>query len=369
MDDKIQKKGNKREIIIKMDNIKLLINCKDHDYEEVLAESLVNLQKGFLVACGGGLETGNSEEAEWADLILEERGNDEGTAEVGDGGSKYMYLTEIRDGNSEGDIIYKYEEVSTIAERLRTRFRELTGKCCLLRSDGKGVIIGFCSGMGGVGKSVLALSVARELAEEGQKRVLYLSFEPLSSGQIYMGGGAEVRPSGDYLYYLFSKKGEVPPDLGEFLFHDSYGVESFRIRSDRNELADLSWEQSEIFLDALLQSRRHDYICVDFDGDGTEKSKRLALSSFRLFMIGREGVLSEARKKQLLDSWNLTEEESASLIVDVCNFCKEEKRGNTVYVPKDEGSFREKNGYVEIGLHRAFGLGVRKLAEEIRRNV
>lgn len=342
--------------------IRVMIACKDWEYGHALAEGLANLQRGFLISCAEPGADGFAEAAACADLVL----TDVTGTENGQLQNKTLLLTEVRPESETDSVLYKYDRVSVLAERLRWKFRSLTGKRCLLTSNGKGLMIGFCSGSGGVGKSVLAISAARELAEERRKRVLYLSFEPLNAAEVYMKKRRPVSPMGDYLYYLFSGKENVLSDPGAFLACDEYGVETFCSIDGRNELSGLNWEQTEQVLDALLRQCSHDYICLDFDGNGSEVCRKLAVHAFKTFWVRKADAVSVYKQKALFRSFSFSFDEP--MFTEVVNFDRGLETHGGISVPEDRSSFREQKGGTEILLHRDFGMGVRKIVEEIRRD-
>ena len=281
--------------------------------------------------------------------------------------NKTVFFSEDKFYAEEKNGIWKYEEVPVIAEKLRMKYREVTGVECLIFSNEKGTVIGFSSGSGGSGASCVALGTARELAEEGYKKVLYLSFEPFPCVSVYMGEMNSVQPIGDYLYYLFSGRADAVLDPGSFLFHDEWGVESFRYPIGVNELSLLTIEQCRKFLRSILDFRRYDYICVDIPGNGSDRNRKLAEDCYHLFLVRRPGLVGKKKQEQLLEAWGYSESDGKGWISRVCNFWNGEEEQAEYRIGKEADAFREKNGKIELHVDRTFGRGVKELAEEIRR--
>ncbi|MDD2216273.1 MAG: hypothetical protein PHR60_02035 [Eubacteriales bacterium] len=268
--------------------------------------------------------------------------------------------------------LFKYAGVAEISAALQIIYGQLSGKRQFNYTDLNTEIIGFTGACGGVGKTSLAIATARELASFHNSKVLYLSMEEIESTEIYLSGVGGTGNLSDYLYYLFSEREQhiaTYPD--GFLFVDEWGVECFHPSNGMNESKWLSEEKLSHLLKTLCNSRNYHYICLDFDVHISQSLLYLLKSCQKILLIddGRPlSIYKNQRFKTVLHT--LYGEDLESRMIPVRNKWNGEVREEILpaeyYLDYDEESFQIRGNRIEINIHNGFGMGVKKIAEEIR---
>jgi MinD-like ATPase involved in chromosome partitioning or flagellar assembly len=270
---------------------------------------------------------------------------------------------------------YKYAGVLAISAEIQTVYATITGKSridhCNLQTD----IIGVTSATGGVGKTTVAFAIARELSSYHNCKVLYLSLEDIESTAAYLSIDNGKCTISDYLYYLFSEREEhisSYPDV--FLLTDECGVDVFRPSKGMNELKGLSKEKMSYFLGSVCSHMHYHYICLDFDADLSEQSAYLVNICQKVLIIDDGRPPSIYKNNKLINYLGFCYGENFKhKILKVRNKWSgeiENLPGPEAYVLEDDSeSFQYRDGYIEMNMNRSFGLGVKKLAKEIREKV
>ncbi len=370
-----------------MSKIRLLIASEDQEYASALARILVNKYDSFHVetAFENWEEKFTDENLKKEfDLILWETSpKDKSKAQKSNYEKKILLLTEEKFAENftlseqkVSNLIYKYAGAAKIASDLSFYYLELSGKTKTAHTAASSELLFFTSAAGNVGKTVLSIATARELSAFHRQRVLLLSFESPESIGFYLNGAGGNRGLNDYLYYLFMKNNQdVAPDPDAFLAVDRWGVEFFCPSRLKNELPELTIEQAQLLISALCSFRNYDYICCDIMASASERCFALFEIASKLILIDDGKPLSLLKNEKLRSAYSFFQSGSAeerSLIVT--NKWKNEYDAapddkSDIYIENDPDSFRMTSVGMEIEMDRCFGLGVKKLAEKIRRKI
>ena len=165
------------------------------------------------------------------------------------------------------------------------------------------------------------------------------------------------------------------PNPEAFLSADRWGVEFFRPSGLKNELTELSQEQLRILFSSLCSFRNYDYICCDFVASSSQKCFAFFELAARIVLIDDGKPISLFKNERLWSAYTLIRKEFADeAIIKLTNkwkdqdeFCIPDK--SDIYIEYDPDSFRFTGTGIEVEMDRSFGLGVKKLAEKIRRKI
>lgn len=272
-------------------------------------------------------------------------------------------------------VLYKYAGAAELSAALQIIYDRIKGKERLPVSDLHTEIIGFTGASGGVGKTSIAISVSRELSLNHNCSVLYLSLEELESTEVYIIGQGGRGTLSDFIYYAFSKsEAFLASNLDNFIITDEYGLNAFRPSKGINELKFFPSDKLSFFIEKIIKSRRYKYICLDFNADTSPQMIFLLQCCSRVFLIEDDSPLSKYRNRRLLNylNYNCGENPKDQIIRIHNKWTGDSERlqqKETITVDYDTDSFRYCETHIEISINQGFGMGVKKIAEEIRRKV
>lgn len=380
---------------------KLLLVDRDPEYGRALSRAISNLYHEFEITIiqldpQGTSEMENRIDFQSYDLILI-GGYPEETAAViageitkksGSAEDRIVILAEydveslVRQSENTAKrfwYIYKYENVGEIISNLSYLIGAVTGRRSLLKKSTAPVMIGFYGVCGGTGRTSVAFGTSRELSRYHDKKVLYLSFEEIPSIGMFMQSNLERRKIGDYLYYLLEKQDESLCGHPEgFTVSDEFGVEVFYPSKGRNDLNELTQEELILFFKVISDSCRYDYIILDLNSDLAEKTLYLMSLCSKIIMIQSDDPVSAFRTQKFISYMDqLTDskwKDRAILAVNKANSLESVmEEGDVSYsdglkrihIEKDDNSFRFTANHLDIDISHVFGIGVKKIADEI----
>ncbi len=342
-----------------MGSVQIKISIKDYEYAVALAKALSCHYSEF------HLKIRNAEEnADDWDILLVDGDKKEKCKKMRED-PNVLGLCNYWPKKTKEGFIYRYSGVVEISSRILIAYGEKSGKCLKDRPSGK--IFGFTGAAGGVGKTVITIAVARELALSYNSNILYISLEEAESTSMYFPNDMGKVNLSDYLYYIFTNK-EGSIDLRAFVLSDSYGVDGFRPCWSLNELRELSPDEISVFFNTIIN--KYEYVLVDFGGHPWEATRLLCSLCTKIILIDDSGPLSLLRNQSLLRFCDSGKGNAfTDKIIAVHNKWTEEShvkdKKNEFFIEKDEESFQIKGNMIEIDIHNRFGMGVKKLAEEI----
>ncbi|HYE69370.1 MAG TPA: hypothetical protein VEA58_12205 [Anaerovoracaceae bacterium] len=379
-----------------MSAYKLLIAEKDLEYGRALSRAVSNLHNEFeitivdLGALGKAKSFGRIAYQEY-DLILI-GGCPDGTAEKISSKisncSKVVILTDYsvenllkQSENNENHYwyLYKYENINNLVADLNYLIAFITGKKSLMRKTFTPELICFYSVSGGAGKTVIALGTSRELSRYHDKRVLYLNFEEIPATELYLKNNKENRNIGDFLYFLFEKNNVNLCSHPEgFTSHDEFGVETFYPTKGRNDLNHLTQEELICFLKLISDSCRYDYITMDLRNDLSEETLFLLNQCGRIILIQNDDPVSKYKNSKFLaylsERTTFNFKDRIILAINKVYGLESEMdnskdfnlyHSKSITIEKDDNSFRYTLSHLDIDLNHAFGIGIKKIADEI----
>lgn len=252
--------------------------------------------------------------------------------------------------------LYKYSCISVMTSALRLFYGKLSGcQNPFISFEKQPFIVGVFSGSGGIGTTAVSIFLARELAERKEKKVLFLSLEELESADVYFKFPQEHGGMGDYLYYLFSedKKKKYATFYSAFQFEDSYGVQLFYPSKSENELCHLSLDEIKVFISSISKIGTYDYIVLDI---GNHLSKEMVFwleHCNQCILLGNGSLLSDQKNKKRVERLKRQYRFDSTSVLQWS-------------VSRDEETFQEVDGMIEIRCNYEFGSEVRRLADKIK---
>lgn len=371
---------------------RLLIADNDMEYGRALARAISNLHSEFEVAIIRGEELDRHIKNSKIDfhkysLILIGGFPDRTAEEIGGripNSGCVIILTEdavenlkIQAENPERKFwyIFKYCNVSDLISDLNFLIAYLTGKKRFLKKSFAPELIGFYSICGGAGNTVCAFGTSKELSRHHDKKVLYLSFEEMPATELLIKYNTRNLTIGDYLYYLLEKQNVNLCSHPEgFTYADDYGVESFLPSSGPNDLNDLTQEELIAFLKIISDSCRYDYVVLDFNTRLSGETLFLMNLCSKIIVLQNDNPVSKFKTGKLMAYLsklsNFNDKDRFLIVVNHTDSPgitedTEETGCKMICIEQDENSFRFARNHLEIDIYHGFGIGIKKIADEI----
>lgn len=223
-------------------------------------------------------------------------------------GDNIVYLTD-QESLAEMDYagnrfsIYQYSPAGTIVAAVFDIYTHLTGRQFSLvrRDDVK--VFAFASCCGGSGCTTLTRAFCQEMTRFRGKRVLCISLEDVESAGDFMPVTEGIKTEGEFLYRLLGKG--TRPFLDSYLVKDDFGVCSFFPPQGRNPLGELTREDMNTLLAALMDSGRFDVIAADLSTCLSEAAVAVMDTAERICLIAKTpepGKREESYRNQLRSS-------------------------------------------------------------------
>ncbi len=363
-----------------MNFIRILALTGDNDYARALGKALMLKDPIFQVDIAsyeefqmGILEKETNKDNYCIFILDEELKGKYDFKSLGLAGlKKIIWIGDSPNIDNEENFIYKYGGLSSISSEIKMTHARITNRRRAWFLNNKAPIIGFTSAAGGVGLTSIAISTARELSLSGYLNILYISFEENESASVYINFDGGRLTIGEYLYYLFARpKSEIWADIDSFVLTDIHGFSAFRPAKGINELSRLDCDQQLYFLKSLTDSLKFNYIFMDFPFRPSSQFQALAESCKRIFLIDDGSYTSMYKNQELVK--NLSPNLISSLkdrIIHVTNKWQMEKEilidMDNLCIEYDPESFKHTSDFkININLRGQFGLGIRRIADEL----
>lgn len=369
-----------------MEIIRLLIIYEDKEYGTTLGKAISSLHRDFLITVDSFEKFSKQEFLKNYDLILVE-GRQMQALNFSTANPVILLGEEVcekldkqlisMDSNSDALHLCKFTKVSQLVKDLRYIYGYITGKTNVAKDNISTKVIGFLSASGGTGKSVISISVARDLAKYQDKSVLYVSFDAFSATAFYNKNSPSNRCIGDYLYYLFNKdKENLCSYIDSFVFSDEYGVNTFISLSGINELNQLNREELSHFFETILASNRYEYVIIDMACQLSDPYIFLMGLCSKLFLIESNCPSSTYKSRNFIDYFDQIKDVISvdDNLIRVVNkvasngFSQESlllEEETLITIERDDNSFHYEEDYLNISINHLFGMGIKKVVNEI----
>lgn len=196
--------------------------------------------------------------------------------------------------------IYKYQPLNLLFSQITAIYSETNGQLIKnIAHNRERRVISVYSTSGGAGKSTIAINLARESAFSG-KKVLYLNLEWISTTASFF----STNNNNDFskvIYYLKSNNGQLKTKLSGLKSYDpATKLEYFEPVLNPNELLDLTVEDVQILIDALLEVGGYELIVIDLDASLNDYCIGAFNSSSNIIWVLIDNPVYLHKTKQLL---------------------------------------------------------------------
>lgn len=186
-------------------------------------------------------------------------------------------------------------------------------------SDSK--IITVYSPIGGVGKTTLAINLAKALVEKGSE-VLYLNLEDVQSTMLYFESNNEKSFS-DFIYSVKQRKKTIKSDFIDFSSKDdNTGVYFFKPTDSILDIEDIDKEDMKCLLENIIGLKMFNYIIIDTSAKYNSQYRVLLNSSDEIIFPFCKDNTSNVKLELFLN--NITG-------LDRYNFIINKSKGNGQY--------------------------------------
>ncbi|MBB6674777.1 hypothetical protein [Cohnella nanjingensis] len=246
-------------------------------------------------------------------------------------GANIVLLTESSAGTEEGGefpVLSQFQPMSRLAAGIRAR---LAGGERRRTSEGPAVWTVF-SASGGVGKTALALNLARQARERG-RRAFYLNLEPLNATDLVFGGG-DPDSLTSLLYVLQAHPDNGAQELKRLTERRSpIGAGYIDAPEHPAERLALTTDRLRLLLDALRESSGSDVIVVDADSGCGEWHRSLLEMSTEVLWLAIDDIQSLRKAEKLANEW----QGKLSGFPGKCTFVLNKQEGTPLNVWKTPG--------------------------------
>ncbi|WP_028560641.1 hypothetical protein [Paenibacillus pinihumi] len=197
--------------------------------------------------------------------------------------------------------IVQFQSLPRLIQQLNMQLSHIRGFRHKAGQPESAIMLSLFSSMGGMGKTTLALNIAREASEAG-KRVFYFNLEPYNASDLYLresGEGSEQ----DYsmlLYVLQSKPDQVRQQLAASTRRSTeLGIDYFAPAASPEERQALTSGLVALTIRAIVDSGEYDLVVADMGGRLDEVGMELLRSShLPLWLTG--GDATSQRKMDIM---------------------------------------------------------------------
>ncbi|GGH77619.1 cellulose biosynthesis protein BcsQ [Pullulanibacillus pueri] len=185
--------------------------------------------------------------------------------------------------------IFKYQPLNKLISDILSHYYDENGKIQSFHYEmGRTKVLSMYSASGGVGKTTLAISLARQLAL-ADKKVFYLNLELINSTSLYL-TSLDDQPSTQILYHVKTSKDQLVSKIESLKKYSAdMKVEYFDLAINPEEMLDLTEEDVNTLVSGLLETKHYDFIIIDGD-DSLDPRMQAALnvSDFILWVLNNE---------------------------------------------------------------------------------
>jgi|GEM_PF-4635182 len=269
-----------------------------------------------------------------------------------------------------GAELFKFTAAAQILKVIRAQ----TG-CCgpftdSVHKDQHAYCIGFTGAGSGVGKTAIAIGIARDISKRYGRRVFYLNAESFSSTKAYFeeATGDTISKS-EFIYYFFKHAGlneGFSPET--YMFRDGFNVWGFYPNGGRNELKSLEELELRQVVEFLQSRCGFDFIFIDFSGDMDKTETCLLDQCSKVYLISdgsRASTVKNAEMEKYIESKDMSG--FGSKCTRVLNkYGSDEKTQMADYVvARDDNSFYPNGGIMQISINGGFGSDLQIMGDRL----
>ncbi len=256
--------------------------------------------------------------------------------------------------------ICKYQKAEAIYKMLLHLYAEGASDVKLKRSREDVRVVLFTSVQGGSGTSSAAAAYAFKKASD-KKHVFYLNLEKFGDANLYFQGDGKLSFS-DVIYFLKSKKENLPMKLESAVQTDASGVDFFHSSRNAFDLFELSDADVELLVQGISQIEKYEEIVIDYSGDMSERMITLMRDyADRIIYVSDGSSTGNGKFERFCEAIRVMEQRQD------CGILEKIRLLYNRYSSKNSAQLETAAVPVVGGVHRFEGLGsgelVRKIAQ------
>ena len=210
--------------------------------------------------------------------------------------------------------IAKYQKLDDIYKEISDLYADISGIVVKEKhGDNNLQIYLFTSGMGGVGKSVLAVSAAHSLAMKG-KKVLYLPFELFGNSDVYF----ERTKTGDFgkiIYAIKSKKSNIAMKISSIIENNFAGISYISSPENSYDLSSMTKDDIETLISEICSLGQYEYIIMDTDAGMGQMIAELSSMATKIIYVTENISAAVQKEKNYVKAMKLLEHKNSYTIL------------------------------------------------------
>lgn len=223
--------------------------------------------------------------------------------------------------------IAKYQTLESIYKAISDVYAEISGIVVKEKhGDGNVNIYLFTSGMGGVGKTTLAVSAAQSLAMKG-KKVIYLPLEVFGNSDVYF----ERNSSGDLgniIYAIKSKKTNISLKLSGIIQSDFSGVSYISSSENSYDVTSMTKEDIETLINEISALNQYEHIIIDTDAGMGQMIADLSYMATKIIYVTENTKTAVNKEINYVKAMKLLENKNSySFVSKMCSVINKARRG------------------------------------------
>lgn len=183
----------------------------------------------------------------------------------------------------------KYQPLSQIMAEVLRLYYEKDGSAPKKRLTNVSTkVLATYSANGGTGKTVVAYSMAKQLANQGHS-VMYLNLELINSSPLLFDTENKLTAS-PLLYYIKTDAEILDEQIDKYMITDeSTGIDYFNFIPSAEEMEDLETDSVERLIQKLIEINKYSYLILDLDSTISLRSlKALNLSDHIYWLLNND---------------------------------------------------------------------------------
>jgi cellulose biosynthesis protein BcsQ len=206
--------------------------------------------------------------------------------------STVLLLSEqpYREDRQSHSTIYKYQPLNQLLTQVLSHLIEKNPSTYPTNKKSKKTkVISLYSAVGGLGKTTLAINLAKELSNLDHK-VFYLNLEHVSSCPLFFADSGEQSFS-DILYYIEASPQHILSKIERIKRHDpTTKIDYFLASKKPQEILDLSLENSSLLINSLCDLGSYDLVVIDLESSIHDRILASFIDSDYIFWLVADDI-------------------------------------------------------------------------------
>jgi cellulose biosynthesis protein BcsQ len=186
--------------------------------------------------------------------------------------------------------IYKYQPLNQLLTQVMGHCLENDQSIhTIVKGHERTKVLSVYSAVGGLGKTTLAINLAKELAALDYT-IFYLNLEYISSSSLFFTDSKEQTFS-DILYYLETRPEQILSKIESLKKHDhKMKVDYFSPLKNPQEMLDISLEQTSLLIQSLINLGNYDLVIIDLESSTHDRIVASFIHSDHIFWLTTDDI-------------------------------------------------------------------------------